>query len=118
IRNQILKRKLLLIFLTFLIFVLCTILFCFFVKSVVENQYILLDINIVENFTTGSLVLMFACFLLLLSFFIVSIRLFLMIQAFELAWLERIARFLVALVACALVLHWSSLQLDTRLWIV
>src|SRR5690606_18754774 len=108
----------LLTFLAYLIFGLCTILFCFFVKSVVENQYILLDINIVENFTSGSLVLMFACFLLLLSFFIVSIKLFLMIQAFELGWLERIGIFLVALLACALVLHWSSLQLNTGLWIV
>ncbi len=118
IRNQSLKRKRLLTFLAYLIFGLCTILFCFFVKSVVENQYILLDINIVENFTSGSLVLMFACFLLLLSLFIVSIKLFLMIQAFELGWLERIGIFLVALLACALVLHWSSLQLNTGLWIV
>lgn len=111
------KRKRLLTFLSYLVFCLCSILYCLFVRAIVENQFVHLDINIVENFTAGSLILLFASFLFLLSIFILSIRLFLTIQVYELSWLEKTGIFMMAVLVSILVLYWTSLDINLGLWV-
>lgn len=112
------SRKRGIAFLVYLVFGLSSILFGYFIKAIIQNQYIHLDINIVENFTVGSLTLLFATFLLLLSLFIVTIRLLLFIQKFELRWMEKMGLFVTAVLVSTLVLLTSSLGLNPFLWMI
>lgn len=112
------KRKKVFAFLSYLGFGLSSILFGYFIKAIIYNPYIHLDINIVENFTLGGLVLLFAAFILILSVFIVMTRLFLTIQKFELTWKEKVGFFSAALVISAFVVLASNLGFNLILWVI
>ena len=105
-------------FLSYLVLCLSTVFFSLFVRAIVENQYIHLDINIVENFSAGSILLLLATFLLLLSLFIVSIRLFLIVQSFEIPWLKRIGIFVPAMVVGLITLKWQGVEMNLGLWVI
>ncbi len=104
--------------LAYLVFCFCGVLFSFYVWAMVDNRYIHLDINIIEHLTTGSLVMLFATFLLLLSLFIISIRLFILVQVFEWSWVERMGMFLLAVLISALFLMFTNLDMNIWLWVI
>lgn len=112
------RRNRLFTFIAYLVFCFSCILFCFFVRAMVENQYIHLDINIIEYFSAGSLILLFSMFLLLMTLFIISIRLFFLIQEYAWPWMEKIGMFLLAVSVSVLFLLWSGLEINIWLYVI
>lgn len=104
--------------LAYLLFCFSCILFCFFVWAMVENQYIHLDINIIEYFSIGSLLLLFLMFILLLTLFIIAIRLFILVQECDWPWLEKMGLFTLAVFASVLFLVWTGLQINVWLFVI
>ena len=62
--------------------------------------------------------MLFATFLLLLSLFIISIRLFILVQEFEWPWLDRMGMFLLAVLISVLFLLFTNLEINIWLWVI
>lgn len=119
-RHKIVRRNhaLFYTFLAYLIFCCFCILFTFYVRSLVNNPFIHIDINIIEHLTGESLLLLVASFILLLSLFIVSIRMFITIQSFDWTWLKKILIFFSALLVSSVMLFISGLEVNLWLWAI
>ncbi len=112
------RRQKIFALLSYLFFSLGTLLFAFHVKIVVHNPHILLDINVIENFTPGSMVLLFAIFFLMLTFFIIMSRLLMIIHHLGLDWKDRLMLFAPGVIVGVVILLASPLGINPFLWVI
>src|SRR5699024_7266697 len=113
-----LKKRLVLSGLGYLIFSLQCVEFSFFIFALIHNPYIPLNIDFIEHLSFSTLVLLIATFILLLSFFTISIKIFISIQKFELPWHYKIGLFLAAVLVSSLFLLFSGISIHFWLWII
>lgn len=112
------KEQLILSGLGYLIFSLHCAGFSIFVYALVHNPYIPLDIDVIEHLSIHTLLLLIATFILLLSLFTISIRIFIAIQKFDLAWHHKIGLFFGGVLISSLFLYFSGIAINFWLWIL
>ena len=113
-----LKEQLILSGMGYLVFSLQCVGFSIFVYALIHNPYIPLDIDVIEHLSVNTLLLLIATFILLLSLFTISIRIFISIQKFKLAWNHKIGLFLGAVLISSLFLYFSGLAINFWLWVI
>ncbi|WP_236975989.1 sensor histidine kinase [Membranihabitans maritimus] len=100
----------------YLIFCCLSMFYCLFIKAIVNNQYIPLDINIIPNLDGNHIILFCAIFLLLIALFGITIRIFLSIRSFDLAWGKKLGLFTISMLISSLFFLIDPVELNIWIW--